>query len=236
MEDLFKKFYWLIISAVFSLFVFLLTLTFKQIGNIYFPNPIDIITEEWSTSLESIRKSRDNRAKEYIEINSRTDSLYKIQNFNFAKLFDNSINYDFQIRVQVERLDKIITETNIYINTPMSVLNDAVINLKDQLECEIELWELYGNYSIAYLKNKRSFDWQQFRVDIKRQVNKYLALNISAMLLEFPIGKFVTDSIISLLIIAFLAACIVGLSYIVVIFLLPVGLELWKEKTNNHQE
>ena len=116
MNELTKKFYWLIVTAVFSLFIFLCTATFKQLGNIPLPDPTKIKSEEWLHPLGMIVLAMNDREKDLKEYKSQVDSIFKKDSLDFSTYLAKSLVYDFEIRRHIAILEVKISETSAYSN------------------------------------------------------------------------------------------------------------------------
>ena len=235
MEELFKKFYWLIITSICSLLIFLFSLLFNQCGKAFTGNPLKLpSSSDWDKPLNTLSYQMGNRNRLLGSLCSMVDTLYKVKNFSFRKCLDLSLKYDLEIKENIVTVEKYINELDQSKMFETSNFLESWYTIKNRLNIELKLWELFGNYSLHYLKDKNSFDWQQFRIDIHRQNNELIANGFRNQFIKMP--SFLSEFLPWFIIFIAISTCIIGLIYLLIVYLVPIGLEIWNEKTENQRK
>jgi hypothetical protein len=234
MNDLVKKFYWLIITTLVSLIILLLTNCVQDVTHFKFYNPFHSKYKEWENLEDSLLTSQKARYESHQKIHN-----YILTQKHYSKLFfkdcDNTASLaDLRIKMDISIIDALIDSKKKQGLKTNEM--DRLVKWQKTLSEELEFWNYIGEYSFKFLTDSTHFNASRFKYDYNLVRHKYIASYTTYFLyLGFnyqywnpflDIGKFLLKLYIYWLV-------ILGIVYLMGKFLLPIGTEIWKEKVKN---
>ena len=230
MNNLVKKYYWLILTTIFSLFIFLITTWFKQLSTGYLSVPIS--STRYVEEMYDINRRIINRYQTLHYIDSAYIRKNKIDSLKTLKLFFYSLDsIDFRIQkdlVSARQICMIFEDLK-----PMERQLNLAMKLENTLKYEDVLWEMFADLYVN--RNNSEQDAIKFYFDYRRRYNEYYAcfgdLIKDLLTTRGIFWKLIKPAIKNLLI--FLSIILVGF---IITFLIPIGIEIWSVKSGNSEE
>ena len=229
MNELAKKFYWLIITTSLPAMFFIASYAYKNISS-----SISI----WdSIKMSKVIKYSD--VESFAEkTEKRHNTLYKIRDVIFKKQFDRlmysnilvlSLDYDYEIQNQIYQVeDDLIEKFGRKVTDELKSLND---DIKNMLNMERDIWKHLGDYSITYIEDKKNFNELQFYVDFRRKLNAYISMmeQTSYQITYTTFTRPIINDLIRGTIGIFSAILVIGMGFLYFMYLVPYGFVLWNK-------
>lgn len=229
-----KKFFWLIFTAVFSLFTLLLTTTFK---NIYEStevfNPFNYHVSETKAVYNSIISHYKQIVPELNQIQKKLNTPDSLDRALFEEWLEKSIRNESRIQVLTSDLDYLISKYGNLQNPIFTSTRRDLELHREFLFQEKEFWVSVIKHSIAFLSEKNSFDLIPAKYELFR---KRVQIFTVVKKMEKEPDRYLTfwnTTLIEFLKISLLVTLTVGSGYFIVFILGPIGMGIWEESKIN---
>lgn len=235
MDDLVKKFYWLIITTLVSLIIFLLTNFVKEVTHFQYYNPFNSKYKEWESLEDSLFTYQKARHETYQNIHNYIVTENRYNKLFFRNCYKTSSLADLRIKIDISIIDALIDSKK-----NQGLINDytdGLIKWQNTLIEELKFWNFIGEYSFKFINDSTHFDLNRFKHDYKLIQHKYVASYATYLIyLSFNYhywNPFI--DIAKLLLKLFIYYLFIfGIFYLIINFLLPIGDEIWKEKVKKN--